>query len=291
MAFYGERFENKDVFWGVKGEIDLLLKTFLFYFIGTNSYSIYKEYDREFFFVTLNSSDKGFFDTIYEVFPNPITFFDALERLYVINSLSKLTIEVSKKDDNEFFKFESLSEGEQQLISVLGLMTILNVQKEEILFLLDEPDTHINPLWQREYVNMINKCIDYQQSKHIFLATHSPFIVQAYEEQQIDLMLFRKSEEENVIIDVADHTIKNWRIDHVLMSPYFNLKSTRPAKLDEFMQKRKDLIMKGELSDDDKNYLEYLKNELGFLPTGETISELESIAFINASVNKLKGKK
>ena len=286
-----ERFENKDVFWGVKGEIDLLLKTFLFYFIGTNSYSIYKEYDREFFFVTLNSSDKGFFDTIYEVFPNPITFFDALERLYVINSLSKLTVEVSKKDDNEFFKFESLSEGEQQLISVLGLMTILNVQKEEILFLLDEPDTHINPLWQREYVNMINKCIDYQQSKHIFLATHSPFIVQAYEEQQIDLMLFRKSEDENVIIDVADHTIKNWRIDHVLMSPYFNLKSTRPAKLDEFMQKRKDLIMKGELSEDDKNYLEYLKNELGFLPTGETISELESIAFINASVNKLKGEK
>ena len=63
------------------------------------------------------------------------------------------------------------------------------------------------------------------------------------------------------------------------------------TKLDEFMQKRKDLIMKGELSEDDKNYLEYLKNDVEFLPTGETISELESIAFINASVNKLKGEK
>lgn len=286
-----ESFEDRNIFWGMKGELNLLLKTFLFNFIGTNLYSIYEENKREFFSITLDSSDKDFFHTIYETFPNPITFFDTLERLHVIDSLSKITMEVSKIGDNEFFKFESLSEGEQQLISVLGLMTILNDHKEEILFLLDEPDTHINPLWQREYVNMINKCIDNQQSKHIFLATHSPFIVQAYEEQQIDLMLFRKSEDENVIIDVADHTIKNWRIDHVLMSPYFNLNSTRPAKLDEFMQKRKDLIMKGELSEDDKNYLEYLKNELGFLPTGETISELESIAFINASVNKLKGEK
>lgn len=286
-----ESFENRNIFWGIRGDIDLLLKTFLFNFIGTNSYSIYEENKKEYFSITLNSSDKDFLNAIYDIFPNPITFFDALERLYVINSLSKITIEINKKTENEFFKFESLSEGEQQLISVLGLMTILNGQNEEILFLLDEPDTHINPLWQREYVNMINKCIDNQRSKHIFLATHSPFIVQAYEEQQIDLLLFRKSEEETVVIDVADHTIKNWRIDHVLMSPYFNLKSTRPAKLDEFMQKRKDLIMKGMLSEDDKSELESLKNELGFLPTGETITELESIAFINSSVNILKKEK
>ena len=104
-------------------------------------------------------------------------------------------------------------------------------------------------------------------------------------------MLFRKLEEGNIAIDIADHTIENWRIDHVLMSPYFNLESTRPANLDEFMQKRKDLIMKGMLSEDDKSELESLKNELGFLPTGETITELESIAFINSSVNILKKEK
>lgn len=286
-----ETFDDKNIFWGMKGEIDSLLKTFLFHFIGTNSYSIYEENKKEYFSVSLDSSDNEFLKTIYEEFPSPITFFDVLERLFVINSLSEISIEVRKINDNEYFNFNALSEGEQQLISVLGLMAILNDEKEEILFLLDEPDTHINPLWQRKYVNMINKCIDCQKSKHIFLATHSPFLVQAYDEQQIDLMLFRKLEEGNIAIDIADHTIENWRIDHVLMSPYFNLESTRPAKLDEFMQKRKDLIMKGMLSEDDKSELESLKNELGFLPTGETITELESIAFINSSVNILKKEK
>ncbi|WP_369826685.1 hypothetical protein, partial [Siphonobacter sp. BAB-5405] len=41
------------------------------------------------------------------------------------------------------------------MISVLGI--ILISEKSDCLFLLDEPDTHLNPLWQRDLVNLISK--------------------------------------------------------------------------------------------------------------------------------------
>ena len=122
----------------------------------------------------------------------------------------------------------------------------------------------------------------------MFISTHSPFLVQAYDDN-VDILLFRKDYvNEKVIIDIADSTIKNWRIDQVLMSPYFGLDSTRPKSIDDFMDKRLAIIKRGELTAEDKAELSKLENELGFLPTGETLTELESLAYINKAANRFR---
>ena len=282
------KFADTPIFWEIKGPIDPLLRLFLFEYLGNNSCTIYEDNNQEYFVIHEESlSYDTFIENIYRVFPEPLVFFDALEAASSIGALDELKLNISKSGDEDFYSFTELSEGEQQLISVLGLMTILRDDQEEVLYLIDEPDTHINPLWQRNFVKLLLDNIGDYQHRHMFISTHSPFLVQAYDKDVVDILLFRK-DRGDVIIDVADNTIKNWRIDQVLMSPYFGLKSTRPSNIDEFMDKRRAIIERGEFTPKDKEELSELENELGFLPTGETLTELESMVYIHNAANRFK---
>jgi predicted ATP-binding protein involved in virulence len=62
-----------------------------------------------------------------------------------------------------------LSEGEKQLLTIIGLLTI---QKDsDCVFLLDEPDAFLYPQWQRELTEQINNI---EVDGQILLSTHSP---------------------------------------------------------------------------------------------------------------------
>lgn len=75
------------------------------------------------------------------------------------------------------------------------------------------------------------------------------------------------------------------------MSPYFNLASTRPSNIDEFMERRLEIIKRGEFSEEDKTKLKEYENELGFLPTGETLLEVESMAYIAQAAERYRKEK
>ena len=284
------KFTDINIFWGIKGSIDSLLRVLLFEYLGTQSCVIYEDNNRE--YLAINEQLMNYdtlVDKIYAVFPDPLDFFDALEAASSIGVLDELKLEISKTGDDDYYNFTALSEGEQQLISVLGLMAILRDDNEEVLYLIDEPDTHINPQWQRNFIKLLLDNIGDGQHRHMFISTHSPFLVQAYEDNVVDILLFRKDNDNGkIIIDIANSTIKNWRIDQVLMSPYFGLESTRPSSIDDFMNKRLAIIRQGELSEDDKAELLNFENELGFLPTGETLTELESMVFIHKAAKRFK---
>lgn len=282
-----DEFNQVNIFWGIKGKIDSLLRVFLRHNIAGHLYTIYQENNREFFALRDDDDfDNDLLENIYTIFPNPVDFFDALEATSNIGALHSIKMSVSKIDNRELFEFEALSEGEQQLISVLGLMAILRDDDEEVLYLIDEPDTHINPQWQRNFIQLLLDNIGDSQHRHMFISTHSPFLVQAYDDN-VDILLFRKDDvSEKVIIDIADNTIKNWRIDQVLMSPYFGLESTRPKSIDDFMDRRLAIIKRGEFTEKDKAELSKLENELGFLPTGETLTELESMVYIHNAAKR-----
>jgi ABC-type cobalamin/Fe3+-siderophores transport system ATPase subunit len=49
--------------------------------------------------------------------------------------------------------YRDLSEGEQQLLLVLGLLKF--TARDEALLLLDEPDTHLNPAWSTQYLGPV----------------------------------------------------------------------------------------------------------------------------------------
>lgn len=90
-----------------------------------------------------------------------------------------IKVRVKKKYANRI-PFQDLSEGEQQLLTVLGLMRFTIT--EEALFLLDEPDTHLNPLWRWKYMDFINQIVldkdqNVDPSIQVIMSSHDPLTI------------------------------------------------------------------------------------------------------------------
>lgn len=285
--YYSDKNEDKNPFWNLKGKLDTLLGTFYDYGMNENRLVTYlNEYEykgrhiKE--IMELEDVDTDVFqEYISKKFERPLDFFDALESASVMNILTD--IEIYLGHDSKSVKFSGLSEGQLQLITVIGLILITG--DKDCLFLFDEPDTHINPKWQRIFVDIIKEFNFNGNGSHVFVATHSPLIVQSY--QGDDLFLFRK-EDNVVVIDTDNHKIKNWRIDQVLLSEYFELPNARPKYLDEFMYQRLKIIEKRNLTDEDIVELKKHENDFEVLPTGETLTDIKTLIAINKITDRLE---
>ena len=278
-------------FWGLTGNIDYLLHAL---WANNSAYAIPIAFEDSTFdedkakngFVSFNDLDfKLLAKELKGTVDDPIHLFDILESAGKLDIVYQIKGEIIKNGLSIAHDFKEFSEGEQQLLTVLGL--ILVTGRDDCLFLLDEPDTHLNPQWQRDYVRLLNEFNLNGNQSHIIVATHSPLIVQAAEKTDI-LLYKRASEGEIEIVNNDELKIHNWRIDQVLASEYFGFDSTRPPELDEFMQKRLDIIRKGKLEKKDEIELKKYEDQIGYLPTGETVTELKSNIFINEMAEKLK---
>jgi ABC-type multidrug transport system ATPase subunit len=279
-------------FWNLKGKVDGILTRFYNHQYDKGSepinYPNEDEDDRSFVkeFLLFDSIDfNEFSKTVSDYYSHPIDFFDALESTTIVDILNTITLKVVKKDVDQPIAFNQLSEGEQQLLTVLGLILITG--NEDCLFLLDEPDTHLNPEWQRDYSDLL---IDFNlndKNSHIFVATHSPLIVQSSRDSEV--ILFSKVDKK-IVAEESKIFQKSWSINHVLTSPYFDLESVRPKneKIDAFMKKRREILDKDEMSDEDKELLKNFENEIGILPTGETYEDMKMLQFVN-KVARVKG--
>lgn len=269
-------------FWNVKGQLDLLLTRFYNY---QQDLGIQPTIDNSLDYETIAFRDinlMNFQRDLYKQFEHPLAFFCALEASMVVDIFEKCIIKVKKNDVAIDIPFEELSEGEQQLLTVLSL--VLFFGDRDCLILLDEPDTHLNPNWQRDYIQLLSDFNLEDGNSHIFVATHSPLLVQSVEDEEnhkFDIILYSKNETGEIEIENRPDILKNWRIDQVLASKYFQIENARPARLDSFMETRLEIIRKGELDGDDFKKLKELENEFGYLPTGETTLDIESLAFLN----------
>ncbi|WP_166444564.1 AAA family ATPase [Dyadobacter bucti] len=272
-------------FWDIKGRADKIIS---FLYNNTISDPIY--YLEEEIFqekIELNNIDlKKVSSEIPFQFDSAMHFFGAFETLKQIDVIFNVILKVKSLRSGSVFDFTQLSEGEAQLITVLGLILITG--NEECLFLLDEPDTHLNPQWQREYVDLIDRFTLDNMNSHIIVATHSPLIVQAAE--KADIFLYKLDDDGQIVVKNEDFTVQNWRIDQVLTSEYFDLHSARPAHLDYYMSLREKILTQGNISADIEKELKNLENEYGVLPTGETRDEIEAMLLINNIVKRYNDK-
>ena len=282
-----DRFKENP-FWGIRGKADQIIT---YFYNNSETHNGYFDLDnpRENERVeklVLKGIDKiNIAASVFSEFGHPSNFFASFETLYQIESVHTINLKVTSKQRDLTFDFSQLSEGEQQLITVLGLILITG--RADCLFLLDEPDTHLNPIWQREYVNLLTDFNLNDINSHIIVATHSPLIVQAAE--RADIFLYKEAEEK-IMVENNSINIHNWRIDQVLTSEYFELKSSRPAQLDQYMELRGKILEKPRLTDADSELLKQFENQFGVLPTGETIDEIRAILLINRIADKIPDK-
>lgn len=165
----------------------------------------------------------------------PREFFRDLESTYVSELISEVRIRVKLKNNDGTVVFKELSEGEQQLLTVLGLLRF--TAEEEGLFLLDEPDTHLNPQWSVDYFKYLKMFVDSGKgsggSSHIVLNTHNPLAVAELAREQVQI-LYRDTEDLSISAHLPEFDPRGMGYSGIVTSDMFGLAS----QLDKRTQRR-----------------------------------------------------
>ena len=123
---------------------------------------------------------------IAKAFGDEKTFFAVLETLDISDLIREVRIWVDREHTEDEIPFHEISDGERQLLSVLGLMRFTG--RDESLFLLDEPDTHLNPAWKWEYLQLVKDVAQRNSESHIILASHDPLTMAGLKASQVQVM-------------------------------------------------------------------------------------------------------
>lgn len=130
--------------------------------------------------------DQEDLNQIAKSFGDEKSFFALLETLDISDLIRDVRIWVDKEKVKGEIPFHEISDGEKQLLSVLGLMRFTG--REESLFLLDEPDTHLNPMWKWSYLHLIKEVAARNSESHIILTSHDPLTMGSLKASQVQVM-------------------------------------------------------------------------------------------------------
>jgi len=189
--------------------------------------------------------------------------FSMLQVLDAKEMLHEIEFKVINAASGAVYGVEELSEGEKQLLCVIGGLKLSH--QNECLVLLDEPDTHLNPAWSWEYDSLLRDALQEKQQKNstVALATHDPVLISGLRKDQV---LIARMDNGRLLYEYPYRSPRGQGVANVLTSEYFGL----PSSLDKHTQ---DLL-------DERLSLAYKPEPL----TGE---ERERLSFINQSLDEL----
>ena len=170
--------------------------------------------------------DKDALGRVAEQIGEPARFFKYLESTYISDLIDEVRINVKHRDIKVNLNFTQLSEGEQQLLTVLGLMRFTH--EDESLFLLDEPDTHLNPIWKLRYFDEIDKVVKLQNdsapgSSQLIITTHDPLMIGSLRKEQVRIL---KKDKGKVRVEEPEEHPQGMGFAGLLKSELFGLRST-----------------------------------------------------------------
>ncbi len=209
-------------------------------------------------------------DTLIKLLPEV----EEIRTREITKSQTKAGIEVKK--NGIWLEIDDLGLGYQTVMAwVIDLASRMverypnskNPLQEPAIVLVDEIDLHLHPHWQRTLIQNLSEIFTETQ---FIVTAHSPLIVQSA--QDANIVLLKREGEQVKIYNKKDLSIINgWRIDQILTSDLFGLESARPPQYDEMLTKRKEILNRGILNEEDKNDLEKIGKELDKLPVSEDL--------------------
>jgi len=219
--------------------------------------------NRLFLFLKDKEAIRTFVEMKYE---NKITLFNALCSLHYSELVEDedVRIKVLKGKVEGELAMGELSEGEKQLITVLGLLKF--TKDDEALILLDEPDTHLNPIWKWKYFELFKDVVNKSDKTQIVFCTHDPLVIGSLEKEQI--RVFKKDDNFETSVVEPDIGPRGLGVAGILTSPLFGMPTTLDRPTNELLEERNLLLYKeskGNLTDKDreriKELFEILSNE------------------------------
>lgn len=189
---------------------------------------------------------------------------------------------------SEAVSLTHLSEGEQQLLTVIGLLRF--TKDNDTLFLLDEPDTHLNPQWSYEYKKMLEEAMENASGSQIIMATHDPVLIAGLTKENVRLME-RKShteapdESEKIItarLPIVDPSTMS--VARVLESELIGIPSILSRQTLHDLERKRELALKDQLEADEEKELRGLVRKLRNVDLTQIIEDPLYTHFVNAVV-------
>lgn len=214
-------------------------------------------------------SNKEKLKELAKVYDSNTGFFKALESTYISDLIEEVRVKVKKRNVNGELSFKELSEGEQQLLTVIGLLKF--TRDEESLILLDEPDTHLNPIWKWRYLQYLKDVVNTEKdATQIILNTHDPLVIGSLVKEQVRMF----TNDNGIIKALApDVDPKGLGVAGILTSELFGLPTTLDEETSNVLERRNELLLKQdkeELSPEEKielNEIFQILNSLGINTT------------------------
>lgn len=157
-----------------------------------------------------------------------------------------------------------------------------NALAEPAIVIVDEIDLHLHPRWQREIRDHLTEHFPNVQ----FIATaHSPLMAQS--SLQDNLAIIKRDEDHAVI--VSDPSIvHDWRLDQIVTSELFNLKTPWPPDVEELVVEQKALVAKTSRNQEDEQRLSVLKERLLQLPSSLSREDERALELIRRAAARIQ---
>ena len=209
--------------------------------------------------------DKDALGRIAEQIGEPARFFKYLESTYISDLIDEVRINVKHRDIKGSLNFTQLSEGEQQLLTVLGLMRFTH--EDESLFLLDEPDTHLNPIWKLRYFDEIDRVVKLRNdslsaNSQLIITTHDPLMIGSLRKEQVRIL---KKDKGMVSVEEPEEHPQGIGFAGLLKSEFFGLRSTVDTETLRRLDRRNALFAQDSRSDAEEAEMIRLSDELSDL--------------------------
>lgn len=262
-----DRTKDKEIFWGAKGVVRKFLDRLLEISLAPIRISrrvdanLWSKKTRGFRYLYLKD-----LDSLQNLVGNqePHEFFRDLESTYVSELIEEVRIRVKLRKNDGSVTFKELSEGEQQLLTVLGLLKF--TAEEESLFLLDEPDTHLNPQWCSDYLQHLKNFVGSndrdRESSHIVLTTHNPLAVAELVKEQVQI-LKRDPDSLQISSFLPQIDPRGMGYSGIVTSDMFGLATAIDSQTFSLLEDKRKLVSKeGPLSKEEKEQLEKINLKL-----------------------------
>lgn len=222
--------------------------------------------------------DRGGLERVGAALDRKGTNFQSMMQGLVARKMVKDTsFELVNSNSGATYGINDLSEGEKQLLSVIGGLKLYN--QPESLVLLDEPDTHLNPSWSWEYESLLKYALSDEQKERsmVLLATHDPVVISGMTKEQV------------LIADISQNQLRytppvrdprGQGVANVLTSEFFGLPSSLDKNTQTLLDERLKLAFKkGRLSNSDRRRLSEINEKLKNLGLHISFRDPEYAAF------------
>jgi predicted ATP-binding protein involved in virulence len=159
-----------------------------------------------------------------------------------------------------------------------------NPLREPAIVLVDEIDLHLHPRWQRQLRDRLTAHFPNVQ----FIATaHSPLMAQAFLDANLAVVM---RDGDHSVIENDPTVIRNWRVDQIVTSDLFGLKSFWPPDVEVLFDEQQRLVAKRKRTPKEKARLREIQELMLSLPTESNPDDEEAMRIVREFATSVKSK-